>query len=26
MLDEFPPSIFRDAIVRIPEFILNRSA
>src|SRR5436190_10535859 len=26
MLEEFPPSIFRDAIVRIPEFILNRNA
>src|SRR5262249_37127936 len=26
MLSEFPPSIYRDAIVRIPEFILNRSA
>jgi octaprenyl-diphosphate synthase len=26
MLEEFPPSIYRDAIVRIPEFILNRSA
>ncbi len=26
MLEEFPASIYRDAIVRIPEFILNRSA
>ena len=26
MLTEFPPSIYRDALVRIPEFILNRSA
>lgn len=26
MLAEFPPSIYRDAIVRIPEFILNRNA
>jgi octaprenyl-diphosphate synthase len=26
MLEEFPPSIYRDAIVRIPEFILNRNA
>src|SRR5438093_13009600 len=26
MLDDFPPSIFRDAIVHIPLFILNRSA
>ena len=26
MLSEFPPSVYRDALVRIPEFILNRSA
>jgi len=26
MLEEFPASIYRDAIVRIPEFILNRNA
>jgi octaprenyl-diphosphate synthase len=26
MLQEFPASIYRDAIVRIPEFILNRNA
>jgi octaprenyl-diphosphate synthase len=26
MLSEFPPSIYREAMVRIPEFILNRSA
>ena len=26
MLEEFPPSIYRDAIISIPEFILNRSA
>ena len=26
MLEEFPPSIYRDAIVSIPEFILNRDA
>jgi octaprenyl-diphosphate synthase len=26
MLSEFPPSIYRDALVRIPGFILNRSA
>jgi octaprenyl-diphosphate synthase len=26
MLQEFPPSIYRDAIIGIPEFILNRSA
>jgi octaprenyl-diphosphate synthase len=26
MLAEFPPSIYRDALVCIPEFILNRSA
>ena len=26
LLEEFPPSIYRDAIVRIPEFILNRNA
>jgi octaprenyl-diphosphate synthase len=26
MLEEFPPSIYRDAIVGIPEFILNRTA
>ena len=26
MLEEFPPSIYRDAIVKIPEFILNRNA
>ena len=26
LLEEFPPSIYRDAIVGIPEFILNRSA
>ncbi len=26
LLSEFPPSIYRDAMVRIPEFILNRSA
>jgi octaprenyl-diphosphate synthase len=26
MLEEFPPSIYRDAIVSIPEFILNRQA
>lgn len=25
MLEEFPPSIYRDAIVSIPEFILNRN-
>jgi octaprenyl-diphosphate synthase len=25
MLREFPPSIYRDAIISIPEFILNRS-
>ena len=26
MLEEFPPSPYRDAIIHIPEFILNRSA
>ncbi len=26
MLEEFPASIYRDAIIRIPEFILNRVA
>jgi hypothetical protein len=26
MLEEFPPSVYRDAIVSIPEFILNREA
>ena len=26
MLEEFPPSIYRDAIIGIPEFILNRTA
>jgi octaprenyl-diphosphate synthase len=26
MLEEFPASIYRDAVVRIPEFILNRNA
>ena len=26
MLEEFPPSIYRSAIISIPEFILNRSA
>jgi len=26
MLEEFPPSIYRHAIISIPEFILNRSA
>jgi octaprenyl-diphosphate synthase len=26
LLEEFPPSVYRDAIVGIPEFILNRSA
>jgi octaprenyl-diphosphate synthase len=26
MLGEFPPSIYREALVHIPEFILNRSA
>jgi octaprenyl-diphosphate synthase len=26
LLQEFPPSIYRDAIVSIPEFILNRTA
>jgi octaprenyl-diphosphate synthase len=26
LLEEFPPSIYRDAIVGIPEFILNRTA
>ena len=26
MLEEFPASIYRDAIISIPEFILNRSA
>jgi octaprenyl-diphosphate synthase len=26
LLEEFPPSIYRDAIVGIPEFILNRNA
>jgi octaprenyl-diphosphate synthase len=26
MLEEFPPSIYRTAIISIPEFILNRSA
>lgn len=26
MLEEFPPSIYRDAIISIPEFILNRNA
>lgn len=26
MLEEFSPSIYRDAIISIPEFILNRSA
>ena len=26
MLEEFPPSIYRSAIVSIPEFILNRTA
>jgi octaprenyl-diphosphate synthase len=26
LLEEFPPSIYRDAIVSIPEFILNREA
>jgi octaprenyl-diphosphate synthase len=26
MLGEFPPSIYREALVNIPEFILNRSA
>jgi octaprenyl-diphosphate synthase len=26
LLKEFPDSIYRDAIIRIPEFILNRTA
>jgi octaprenyl-diphosphate synthase len=26
MLEEFPPSVYRDALVSIPEFILNRQA
>jgi len=26
LLEEFPPSIYRDAIVAVPEFILNRTA
>jgi octaprenyl-diphosphate synthase len=26
LLEEFPPSVFRDAIVSIPDFILNRQA
>jgi hypothetical protein len=26
LLDKFPQSPYRDAIVHIPEFILNRSA
>ena len=26
LLREFPASIYRDAIIRIPEFILNRTA
>ena len=26
MLGDFPPSIYRDALVQIPEFILNRNA
>jgi octaprenyl-diphosphate synthase len=26
LLEEFPPSIYRDAIIGIPEFILNRTA
>jgi octaprenyl-diphosphate synthase len=26
LLEEFPPSIYRDAIISIPEFILNRNA
>jgi len=26
MLEEFPPSIYRTAIISIPEFILNRTA
>ena len=26
LLEEFPPSIYRDAIISIPEFILNRTA
>jgi len=26
MLEEFPQSIYRDAIISIPEFILNRNA
>jgi geranylgeranyl pyrophosphate synthase len=24
LLEEFPPSTYRDAIISIPEFILNR--
>jgi len=26
LLEEFPPSIYRDAMLRIPEFILNRES
>jgi octaprenyl-diphosphate synthase len=26
LLEEFPPSVYRDAIIEIPEFILNRTA
>jgi all-trans-nonaprenyl-diphosphate synthase len=26
LLGEFPPSMYRDAMIRIPEFILTRSA
>jgi octaprenyl-diphosphate synthase len=26
LLEEFPPSIYRDAMIRIPEFILNRES
>jgi octaprenyl-diphosphate synthase len=26
LLEEFPPSVYRDAIISIPDFILNRSA
>src|SRR5262249_32256045 len=26
LLEEFPPSVYRDAMIRIPEFILTRTA